>query len=396
MWISVNGAKVIEIDDSVVRMLLSLYPEENLLERPVFTDALKNDQIDLRKLKSEADMILVPWQMFLLTSKVLKEQLLHIERQREIKLTGKIAGKRKGQGNTTSKRILDRMIRLQNFTVAKIASSPNAFCQSLLNMSYKGGSDHIASHFGIDRDKLWRFDTKEKALDYLIKQVEGRSFNVSRGVLTHKFLPHTSVVNGAVYKATSGFILHDNCIPFIFLPGEINPNEVTSRQIYSLIYLLVVAGLGDYTYSIEKDFRALQATKPALKKIHGIVTEFLYPNSHSDSLRGVNIDSSQVRQITEKYKMSPTAILTTLKLRGVIDQATFEELSPDPLPSLPPSTKRSPHVSTAARKLCGLQGHTAVSNAVRSSQIAPAQAQYLLFGAINKTAFRKYRAEITL
>lgn len=76
MWVTVHGTNSTEIDDTVVRRVLNLYPEENLESREVFQDAFANGSISIGDLKSESDKILIPWQMFFLNEKRRSEKVL--------------------------------------------------------------------------------------------------------------------------------------------------------------------------------------------------------------------------------------------------------------------------------------------------------------------------------
>ena len=113
MKIIVNRKIATEISDKVVQRILGLYPEENIEERDIFQNAYSTGQIKINDLKSESASILVPWQMFLLDDAGLEKHILHIEEQRQHKVSSKLIDKRKGSGATTSKRIIDRLIRLQ-------------------------------------------------------------------------------------------------------------------------------------------------------------------------------------------------------------------------------------------------------------------------------------------
>ena len=399
MWITVNGSNSTEIDTSVFERILKLYPEEGLDKRVVFQEAMASNSIDLKTLVSESDKILIPWQLFLLTPRNFNSQLKHIEEQRQHKVSPKLMVKRKGAGDVTSKRIIDRLIRQQNFLTNTAALPVNRFCSSLKGMTVKRAAAHILSTFDIDYDVLWKRKGKEQALDYLIRQVEAQNVNVSRGVLTNKILPTWQVVPSEVYRNTSGFAIKDERIPFVFLPSEINPDEVESRQIYTLIYLIVIIGLDLYDHYLGKDFKAKMAKKKgAAAKIHGIATEVLMPSAAlEEAIKGKEMSMALRDELADKFKVSLSALTITLLKRGHISKKEFDTLKPPEfIPKRKKENIRSPRVSTSVRKFCGAKCFQVLNAAIRNRTLQSVQAQYLIFGAVNKKGYYRYRAELGL
>lgn len=400
MWVTVNGTNSTEIEDSVVERVLNLYPEEQLSKRKVFQKAFAGGVIKLSDLKEECDKLLIPWQMFFLDKTNHKKQIEHIEKTRADKVSASLLAKRKGAGDVTSKRIIDRLIRLQSFVSENTTLPNNSFCDSLKGMRVEEAAKQLILHFLIDQPWFWDSRGKGVALTRLIKLVESKSINLSQGVLQNKMLPHHSVVKGDLYKNTSGFAIKDNKVPFLFLPSEINPDEVESRQIFTLIYLLVIVGLGEYKYFLEKDFTAkvLVGGDRMSRRIFDITTEVLIPNSETDKLRGKKITLSLRDELASKFKVSPSALVTTLRIRKVITKAEYDVLKPE---KYKPGTRtsgpmRPQKISTSVQKFCGTVAITHVNNGIRTEAIGNIRAQYLLLGAVNKPNFHKYRSEIGL
>src|SRR5665213_2235986 len=180
MWITVNGVNSTEIDDNVVRRVLGIYPEEALVKRSVFETALAAGRIEYSDLQEEGEKILIPWQMFFLTSANLDTQIAHIESERQHKVSSKLVAKRRGTGNITSKRIIDRLIRQQNFLTSAATFPANSFCGSLKGVRTQQAAERILTNFEIKRETLWGYRTKGSALEYVIKKIEGKNINVSR------------------------------------------------------------------------------------------------------------------------------------------------------------------------------------------------------------------------
>lgn len=396
MWVTVKGTSSTEIEDGVVECVLGIYPEEKLASRPVFKDAFDNGHVAFNDLQEESEKILIPWQMFFLTRVNLDAQITHIDNQRQHKVSAKLVAKRKGSGDVTSKRIVDRLIRQQNFLTGTTRFTNNSFCGSLHGVQTSRAVDLILSHFEIDRAVLWHYTSKGRALDYLIEKIESKNVNVSRGVLTNKILPNWRVVPSDVYRSTSGFVIRDDCVPFIFLPSEVNPDEVESRQIYTLIYLLAIIGLEQYDHFLDKDFKAkMLEAKGMTARLHAITTEFLIPASGVEYLRDQDITASLRDTLSSKFKVSPLALVITLRKRGIISNAEYEVLKPPPyVPKKITGHVSSPRVSTSVEKFCGQMTFRAINVAIRRGTLPSVQAQHLIWGAVNKTGYRKYRNEL--
>lgn len=386
------------ISENVVRSVLGLYPEENLHERIIFDHAFTTGSIEYSDLKNESEKILVPWQLFFLEDANLESEIAHIIEQREYKVSSKLMAKRKGSGSTTSKRIIDRLIRQQNFLIKSSRFSQNKFCGSLKSMTVNDAAVHLIKHFNIEMSYFWSRSSKLQALEYLIEQVEIGKINVSRGVLTNGILPYLESSRD-VYRNTSGFLIKDDKVPFVFLPSEVNPNEVESRQIYTLIYLLVIIGLDQYEYFLDHDFNTqlFKAGKQE-QKIHAITSEILLPKNETETLKNIEITEETRDDWCKQFKISPSAFVTTLRIRKIIDKELYNQLLPEPFDPKRKnkSPARTPRVSTSARKFCGHYTYDAINSGIRSGSLANTQAQYLLFGTINKKRFKKYRNELGL
>src|ERR1041384_6694111 len=147
MWVQANDENATELENSVVQRVLGMYPEERLIDRPIFRDAFKNNRITFANLQAESEKILIPWQIFFLTQSNLDVQMTHIEKQRQYKISSKLIAKRKGSGNVTSKRIIDRLIRQQNFLTTSVTFPKNSFCGSLQRTQTNQAVNHILSYF---------------------------------------------------------------------------------------------------------------------------------------------------------------------------------------------------------------------------------------------------------
>lgn len=398
MWITVNKVKATKINDNVIARVLNLYPEEKLFERPIFQKSLQTGSIEFRELREESDKIIVPWQIFFLDEKNFEFELDHIESKRIHKVSEKLLSKRKGSGSITSKRIIDRLIRQQNFLKQNTNIPPNEFVGSLKQKSVQEAANQILNYFEIDQSRYWKFSRKETALEHFIHRVEAKNINISRGVLTHKILPNHQVARNEVYKNTSGFVIKDDQIPFIFLPNEINPDEAPSRQLYTLVYLLTIIGFNQYDYTLEKDFTSKVFNKSRMElKFHAITSALLIPKLELEKYQGVKITASIRDSLCQQLKVTPLALVTTMKIRKIITEQEYELLKPSEFKKSKKSGfKSQPKISTAIEKFCGKSTYEAICFGLRSKSLYSTQAQYLIFGTINKKGLRAFRKEIGL
>lgn len=397
MWVTVRGKDSTQIDDRVVERVLDLYPEESLRDRKVFGQAFSSGRIRYADLKSECEKLLIPWQLLFLNPTNLQRQIDNIEANRVHKTSRRLLAKRPGAGGVTSKRIIDRLIRLQGYVSGSCGFPKSSYCGSLKGLRVHQAAAAVVSYFEIDQPWLWARSGKGTALEYLIGRVEERQINVSQGVLTNRMLPHHKVVPGAIYKNTSGFVIKDDRVPFVFLPSEINPDEVESRQIFSLIYLLVILGLDEFDYCIEKDFSFSRApANKVLKRIYAIATEILIPNRETELLRGTPITIGRRNELSDKFKVSPTALVTTLHIRGLLSRSQYDALLPAPfvLGARTTQPMRTPKLINSVRKFAGKVAFSIVNAGISSGALKKIPAQYLLFGVVNKKHFHKYRQQI--
>lgn len=395
MKLLINNKISATLDDKSFRGVLSIYPEEELAKRKIFAEALKNGEIDFNDLKSEAEKIIIPWQMFFLELKNLKVELTRIEKLRH-QAEMVQAAKRKGAGKVTSKRILDRLIRSHAYIAANHKLTENTFCGSLKStVLYSDAVSKICKYFDIDINSF-RSKNKSNALAYLIEKVESKQINICQGVLnSNKILPLLND-SRSVYKNTSGFVIRDESLPFLFIPSEVNPDERDGRQIFTLLYLLVLIGLDAYSYQIDRDFKTkMLSAKGQERKAYGIVSEFLLPLEKTKELEGTTITSEIRDNLAKEYKLTPTAVVVILKKRGVISEPEYKSL----IPTLPPAmgkkgNSRTPRIEFSVRKFNGKYAYKYINEDFTAGKLTSVQTQYLLFGCIYKKGFKKYRQNL--
>ncbi len=391
MWVKIGRDNAVEISDDVFDLILRLYPEERLFDRPLLRDARDAGHISYSVILGECESICLPWQIFFLNIGNLKKELDSIELQRKDKFKNTSFSKRKGSGNVTSKRIIDRLIRLQAFVESDSYYTNNAFVSSFKGRTLIDQVNFTLKHFEIDIKKF-RSKNKEDALEYLISQITKKNINISRGVLKGGVLPESPTLI-TVYKNTSGFVLQSEKVPYIFLPDEINPDDVAGRRIYTLIYLLACIGLDQYDFYIEGHHSAsMLKRKGGVKNLHDIVTAFLLPFSVTEALRDKIVTTTTRDNLANDYNLTPTAVLTTLLRRKIISLSVYKALLPPKyvkksMPSKP--MKRITPVN-AANKFCGSISTESINRSLRVKGITNVPAQYLLFGRPRHKDFKSY------
>lgn len=399
MWVKVGNKKSVEIHDEVVRGVLNIYPEEKLEDRPIFAESFSNGYISYKSLLDECDSLLIPWQMFFLNPSNFKKQLENIENNRKSRFRKSFFTKRESAGKITSKRIIDRLIQLQDYIINnyKDKLSKHTFCGSMKGKAVDECIKIFIESFDINMSEFRGKSRFDIALEYLIEKIENKTINISRGVLKGGVLPEFKGT-GNVYKNTSGFVVRDEYIPFIFLPDDLNPDEALGRRIYTLVYLLVCIGLDEYDFYLESNFKASALkTKGSEAKRHKITTAILLPEAETERLRGSIITETEIENLSKTYKITPTAVVVTLKRRGIINQTQYESLLPVFVGlSKNKSKGRRPNIDTAVRKFCGLQSFGYVNQGIKNGTLGGIEAQYLLFGRVNQKQYKNYRQKVNI
>lgn len=386
-----HGEFVVDINEDVINIILDIYPDENLHERKVFKNALNSKEITFADLTKECSTLHIPWQLFLLSIEKTSQEVSKINNLRKSKFDfSKIANRASFSCKYISMRLLDRIIALQQF--AKETTSPkNQFCNALTRVDRHNWVPFIIRYFDIDLQKFSDLK-KEKALEYIINLLEAKNICVSRGVLANKVLPISPELRKS-YKQSSGFVVQDNTLPYIFLPNEINRDETAGRQIYTLISLLILIGLSEYNILVNSDFESRINGSRLTKKIHGAVTEFLLPFEVTEQYKNKPINPQVRDALSEQYKLTPTAVVITLRERGLIDPEECEKL----LNSIPkkPSSKDSffkqQKLTTSVEKFCGKTTNANIKDRIHNKTLETTRAQYLLFGQIDKPRFHKFK-----
>lgn len=377
--------------------IFDIYPDENLAERPFVHDTLESLNTTITALKKECNTLNIPWQLFLLSPTKLATTINSIKEKRNAKFDERLIANRDGDGRGVSLRIADRVIALQEYAKSNI-EGPNDFNGSLLKLSNTECAMQILSWFDIDQTRL-HGSSKQSTLEYLIDKLEAKNIRVARGVLSNKIMP-TSPQIAATYKKSSGFIVHDNNLPYVFLPNEVSERtESTGRQILTLISLLVLVGKGEHNIFVTGDLEMQYRSRQSLSDAFDIAGKILLPEVVTRALHGQIVDENKRDELAAEYMLTPSALVVTLRKRDVIENNEAMQALLDSIPTRPnigTSFARTPKMETSVRKFCGKATATEVMNDITSAKLSSIPAQYLLFGHVDKKHFAKFKAGIGL
>lgn len=391
-----HGKSVGLIDESVMLMVLSIYPDENLIDRPIFMNALNDREMTFSTLKDECGKLLLAWQLFLLNPQRAKKEIDDINTRRTAKFEKKMIASRTNEGAGVSLRIADRLISLQEYAKEGVVE-PNAFIGKLKNLHRDKWASCVLHEFSIDQSRL-KDVKKDKALDYLIERIEQNNIRVSRGVLTNKLLPALKSSRSS-YRKSSGFVVRDDKVPYVFLPNEISDSESSGRQILTLLSLLMLIGLDRYDSYITGEFEIVSSTQKIFQHIYSVVSEILLPLEATKPYIGRQIDETIRDTLAGQYVLTPSAVVVTLRQRGYIESdSTYQRLLEGTYAGgVGPSTpKRTPHIHNAVSKMCGNTTSQQIIAGLRDRSLNATRAQYLIFGRIDKLSFERYKANIGL
>ena len=393
-----NGKKAIDIDEESIRKILNIYPDEHLANRPIFANAFSSGEIAFTDLRKECNTLMIPWQLFLLDSSKIDDTVAKINDRRKAKFDNRmIASRDNGEGGI-SLRIADRLIALQEFA-SKTINDQNPYCGSLVGQHRDKWAKLVTDHFQIDRKRLTG-GKKGKTLDYIISCAEAQDVRIARGVLdsNNLLLPVARDIL-PIYRKSSGFAVKDDKVPYIFLPNELNDSETAGRQVLTLFVLLILIGNDQYNLYLSGELELQLKGQRTLRQAFGVATDILLPHEETDKLSGKKITNAMRDDLASRFMLSPSAIVVTLRQRGIItsdveQQKLLDGITGVPLGESTSTFKRAANIDTAIKKMYGNTTTNDIINAITSRSLKSTEAQYLIFGRIDKLRFAKFKATV--
>jgi len=132
--------------------------------------------------------------------------------------------------------------------------------------------------------------------------------------------------------------------------------------------------------------------------LYRLTSELLLPKEITDTLKGEEITTEIRDDLSFKYKITPTAVLVTLRIRKIITKEEYINLLPPEYkkPKQKKNNMHAPGIETSVRKFCGKYSFDVINSAIKSGAIQSIHAQYLLFGGVNKKGYKKYREKLKI
>lgn len=342
---------------------------------------------------------MIPWQLFFLAQDKLDDTISKINEKRKAKFDKKLLASRDNTSEGgVSLRIADRLIALQEFA-NEFVINDNAFCGALKNLHRDKWAKFIIDYFEIDISVL-SSGNKGKTLDKLITRIEAKNIRIARGVLDNNnmLLPVAKTVR-QVYRKSSGFVVKDDKVPYIFLPNELNDNETTGRQILTLFVLLILIGNDQYDLALSGKLELFINGQKKLQQAFGVATEILLPFSATKQYDGTNITAGIVDELSGKYMLTPSAVIVTLRQRGLVTtdaqkQKLLDDIEIASSTGEAKTPKRAANIDNAVKKWCGTATTADIVRAINAKSLGSIRAQYLIFGRVDKLRFARFKARV--
>ena len=393
--IKTDSKKVIDISIMSIKKILNIYPDENHIDRPVFAKALLSRELTYSNLQSETKTLMIPWQLFFLKKEKLDKAINKINEKRRSKFDKKfLANRNNDTASSVSLRIVDRIIALQEFACTQVHDK-NVFCGCLKHLHNDRWAKKIIDYFEIDTGMLYG-GHKNEVLNKLIACIETKNIRVARGVLDSKnmLLPVTETIR-QIYRKSSGFVVQDKRVPYVFLPNELNDRETAGRQILTLFVLLILVGNDQYDIAVSGELELSINGTIELQQAFNVATEILLPPSATSKYKDTLINSETIKTLSEQYMLTPSAIIITLRRRGLIvsdkhKQELLDKIVTPPIKGVK-GYKRPPNIDTAIKKWCGTATTLDIIYAISSGSLSPIKAQYLIFGRVDKQRYIEFK-----
>jgi hypothetical protein len=203
-----------------------------------------------------------------------------------------------------------------------------------------------------------------------------------------------------VYRKSSGFVVQDDRVPYVFLPNELNDNETAGRQILTLFVLLILIGNDQYNLSLNGELELYVKGQKTLQQSFGVASEILLPFTTTDSYRGEKVTASTISELSSRYMLTPSAIIVTLSQRGLITNDSQKEQLLEDIKSASPNEtsgiKRAANIDNAVKKLCGAATTSDIVKAIEAKSLSSIRAQYLIFGRVDKLRFARFKTTVGL
>lgn len=352
----------------------------------VYKEALDSGKIGLKKLKGIALAASVPYPLFFAPLNIVVSQLNIFKKLLSSKYPSKTEVSLSHRGRLEPRLIQSILLditRKQTFLKDHVLKfeSENSYVGSLRIQEKKFGkndeeiADYFRDFFEIDFGIFRAAKTKEKALQYLVDRFERKGIFVSYS--SYNYMPQRITKDAGF----SGLCVRDKYFPTVFLnlrDADENPLilETEGRQIFTLLSMLVSAGLG--IFAIDSSGKVKKGS--FLERINNIVGIILIPKNDLDSCSVSGM--VDLKNLSQKFKVTPSMMLVRLRILNFVSFKIFKEfrdLLKSELNQVASFRKRPPSPVTGYAKYNGLRFSREVVKALRGSRITAEQAKAILF-----------------
>jgi hypothetical protein len=98
--------------------------------------------------------------------------------------------------------------------------------------------------------------------------------------------------------------------------------------------------------------------------------------------------------------LTPSAVIITLRQRGMVTTDAQKQQLLDEIKTTSPTEtntpKRAANIDNAVKKWCGVATTTDIVKAIETKSLGSIQAQYLIFGRVDKLRFAKFKTTVGL
>ena len=409
-----KNKKLVDLEFDVFEKIVRQYPEEKLHERNEIKSALENRKITIDELKKFSKLINIDFEMFFLYIEKFEKEIKNIEKNRKDKYKFESGEFGVRTTRAVSFRLIDRFIRLQNFT-SSCVDKVNKFNESLKGLDYNLTNTFVENFFDINIQEF-RSGSKKDAMEYLIKKIEKKNISVCRSFQSLGMMPTIKGLT-SLYAEMDGFYLIDNNNPYIFIFNERTTNKPDTtdtkvkrggsgkirytedpigKQTYTLVYFLIKIGLGDklkYT-DIKLDLREVNPYTEENEFAHSKTSYFfirkddikeIKKNYFFQSIKNEDI-VQKIKDIGERYKITPSAVRVRLFQEGILTKEQnsliqlelFQEWEKRPIKRN--SNSIGNKLKSAQRKFLGKLNYRIISSAYDSKQITKNQYNRMIYG----------------
>lgn len=379
--VKIKHEKGVPISKAALFKLLEVFPVHESAE---FKDLITNDSIALSSLKKIAAKLKVPFPLFFAPEHVVEQQVSELASHlNKLPAREEFLVATRGLGSLDDFRLIAvDLSRKQEFLKNRLLpeTADNIFAGSsakkfATSNQHREISTDIRNFFKLDLVKLRGF-SKARALKYLCEQVEESGILISFS--SYNYMPQRLERDLPV----SGFCVKDKKFPYVFIntrDGDEEPLilETEGRQIFTLLAMLVSVAINKFALNSKRENQKSELVRSVFRIAGGILVPF-------EDLKDVKvIDTVQLKNLANKFKITPSMLVNRLQEEGCITPDTAKSfrgiLTSEQQIRREKSKPRSAPPETGFMKYNGIRYSKEVSRALRAKKITEYESRFALF-----------------